>query len=261
MTSVAFGNGVFVAVAGGGGGTTTHASFSTDNGQTWNAASFFGVGNTLGVAFGNGKFVTVGYGRARYSDDNGVTWLDGITLQTLNDIAFGNNRFVAIGDSVSAISTDGINWVPSQPHNNPQQKAIAFGSDAVTFDCEGYDYPFATALTIKYKAKGTIPAKFKLFDEDGFEITGADLTSPPVINVIFNGFVYGDGITDVVLESVGNSNDGNVAVYNVDSGYWEYRVGTKQFPAAGTYTVEVRSGDNGEYTINPACSETFTRLP
>lgn len=128
-SSVAFGNGVFVSI---GGSTSIHASRSVDNGQSWSPVTFFGLGNTRGVAFGNNRFVTVGFGRIRYSDDNGDTWLDANTpgTLTLTAVAFGDNTFVAIGDNNSAISTDGINWAASQAHNNPQQQAIAFGSAA-----------------------------------------------------------------------------------------------------------------------------------
>jgi len=134
MSSVTFGNGVFVATAGGGGGPPNfiHSSYSNDNGQSWSTATFFGLGNTRDVAFGNGRFVTVGYGRARFSDDGGDTWQDGNTSQALNALAFGNNRFVAIGDNDSAISVDGISWIPTQAHNNPQQQDIAFGVTAST---------------------------------------------------------------------------------------------------------------------------------
>lgn len=170
-----------------------------------------------------------------------------VSISTLETISPGLNAFdFSNGSAVTIVAR----YVLAQVENEPE------------FSCIGFDSPFDVALTIKKKAKGTIPAKMKLFDENSVEIVDADVTSPPVVNVTFDGFIYGDGNTDDgVLESVGSSNEGNVFAYNEDSGYWEYRVGTKQFPAAGTYTVDVRSGNEEEYTINPSCSQTFTRSP
>ncbi len=64
------------------------------------------------------------------------------------------------------------------------------------------------------------------------------------------------------MESVGKSNDGNAFSYNPDTQQWEHRIGTKQFSESGTYIVNVRSGDETEYTINATggnCTNTFTR--
>ena len=96
--SVAYGNGVFVAVGAGG-----KIARSTDYGVTWGAliANPFGGNDIRSVAYGNGVFVAAGVGcdLAR-STDYGVTWgalianpFGGGT--TIYSVAYGNGVFVA----------------------------------------------------------------------------------------------------------------------------------------------------------------------
>jgi len=94
--SVAYGNGVFVAVAAG----STDAAYSTNGGQTWTLATLPASVNWYSVAYGNGVFVAVSYGStdAAYSTNGGQTW----TLATLpanvnwQSVAYGNGVFVAV---------------------------------------------------------------------------------------------------------------------------------------------------------------------
>lgn len=135
--------------------------------------------------------------------------------------------------------------------------------DVSEFTCSGFGPPFDTALTISKKTKRTIPAKMTLEDAAAYVITDADIVAPPVITVEFNGVIFGDdAVDDAALESVGKSNDGNAFSYNPDTQQWEYRIGTKQFASSGTYTVDVRSGDETEYTISATggnCNSSFAR--
>lgn len=131
--------------------------------------------------------------------------------------------------------------------------------------CTGFGAPFEGPITINKKAKGTIPVKIQLTDANGYNVSDVDINTAPVINVLFNGFVYGDSTTDdAALESVGSSNDGNQFSYNNDIESWEFRLSTKQFSGPGTYSVSVRSGDSGEYTVSATggqCVQTFARQP
>jgi len=70
-----------------------------------------------GIAFGGGTFVAVGDNSALYSLDNGATWSPGTIsgMQGLSRVAYGNGRFVTVGvagDNV-AVSVDGIAWTTS----------------------------------------------------------------------------------------------------------------------------------------------------
>ena len=111
-TSIAFGNGVFVAIAQG----TSAAAYSTD-GVTWTSTSMPSSQTWYAVTYGGGKFVAVAYSSTAtaYSTD-GITWHAGNALPASTywySVAYGGSRFVAVasGNSTStAYSTDGISW-------------------------------------------------------------------------------------------------------------------------------------------------------
>ena len=114
-TSVAFGNGRFVAVSNG-----TVSAFST-TGTGWVNGGGMVSANYVSVAYGSGpaKFVAIAGGSTgtsqttAYSAD-GVSWTAG-TLPALaywTSITYGNGRFVAVaqGSTATAYSLDGITW-------------------------------------------------------------------------------------------------------------------------------------------------------
>ncbi len=186
--------------------------------------------------------------------------------------ACANMSFIWIPDitqgvtEIMAEANPGLLVTETDLSNNETSRAVAFDTipppPVPEVSCMGFYAPFAQDLNIKKKAKGTIPVRIGLTDGNGYPMTDADLSAPPVINVAFNGTVYGDGSTDdAALESVGSSNDGNAFAFNSDSGLWEYRLSSKQFSQSGTYAVSVASGDTGEYTINTdgQCAQSFIR--
>lgn len=181
---------------------------------------------------------------------------------------------VAQFDGSLPIDVSGILGVASMSSFNITMNFDSIQIASITFQevggvpvlsCSGFDSPFSGPLSIRKKAKGAIPAKLSLTDSGGLGVTDLDVTAPPVVNVEFNGVVFGNGDTDdAALESVGKSNEGNAFAYNNDNQRWEYRLGTKQFSEAGTYLVTVKSGDAAEYTIDAPggqCTQTFTRQP
>lgn len=136
--------------------------------------------------------------------------------------------------------------------------------EGLLLSCSGFNGRFSDPISINRRARGVIPVSINLTDVDGFEVTDLDIVASPVINVEFNGVVYGDAADDVGLEPVGGANAGNSFTYNYDTIAWEYRLGTRQFSEAGTYTVTVKSGDETEYSIEAPsgqCEQTFTRQP
>ncbi len=105
LTSVAYGNGVFVAV-----GEASFVARSTD-GATWTASTAGPYGNLWRVRFVNGQFVVVGSSdKILYSAD-GTSWTSS-TLPAVNfwDVAFGNGVYVLAGYS-TYVSSDGVNWM------------------------------------------------------------------------------------------------------------------------------------------------------
>ena len=115
LESIAFGNGVFVAVG------YIGAIFVSSDGITWNE-SISGTTSTIkAVAFGNNRFVAVDYDGGILWSSDGVTWSKQETyyFDDINDITFGDNLFVAVGrhfamraDDYTPILTspDGKEW-------------------------------------------------------------------------------------------------------------------------------------------------------
>lgn len=131
--------------------------------------------------------------------------------------------------------------------------------------CTGFKAPFDEPLALKKKVNRAIPLKIQLTDGEGFVVTDQSITAAPVVNVLFNGQMFGTvPPDDSELLPPGAANEGNMFRFDAVSNHWIYNLGTKQFEAAGTYEVTVASGDNSEYALNapnPACRQTFERLP
>jgi hypothetical protein len=130
---IAYGNGIFVAIAPVG-GYSDRVAVSYD-GLTWASTSCLDTfTDYTSIAFGNGVFVVAGSnGKVAVSPD-GLNW----KKYTLNDtskrasVTFGKGKFVAAiasdtGTDASAISYDGVNWT----YNNAvigQWVHIAYGN-------------------------------------------------------------------------------------------------------------------------------------
>jgi hypothetical protein len=117
FTSIAYGQGVFVAITTG--ATTTR--ISTDGGQTWTAGGALPATSTwISVAYGANKFVAVSSDGAvdpAYSVDRGVTWSS--TGETgyfgsgaVTAVRYGQGVFVVTQSSSNNMvsSENGINW-------------------------------------------------------------------------------------------------------------------------------------------------------
>jgi hypothetical protein len=107
-----------------------------------------------GLAYGNGRFVTIGYSNtvSAFSDDGGATWTAGGALPAVrkwSDRAYGNGIFVAIcgagrGDSNTtstsvAISSDGgVNWTAAAtPFGGFWNKIVFTGTVFVVVSTSG----------------------------------------------------------------------------------------------------------------------------
>ena len=130
-SSVAFGNGTFIAVSTGNNATAIYSSgIWIAGGSLPTSASW------TSVTYGNGRFVAVASGgtNTAYSLDNGVTWATapaGLpTSTTWNDVEYGQGLFLAVatGTSNSAISQDGINWALKTMPSSSAWSDMAFGN-------------------------------------------------------------------------------------------------------------------------------------
>ncbi len=174
--AVAYGGGVFVALADGSDAT----AFSPD-GIDWypgGTATTVDSRNVQGVAYGNDRFVAVASESqaTMWSDDLGRTWQQGgpaPAVQSWGPIAFGNGRFVAVaqdgneGNTVTMWSADGASWNPASMSDDLY--GLAFGNgvfvamgigpddDATAYtSVDGSSWQRSQSLPSEFNAAGTL---------------------------------------------------------------------------------------------------------
>lgn len=136
---VAYGNGVFVAVASTG---TDNRVMTSPDGITWTIRTSASNSSWRAVAFGNNVFVAVASGGQVMTSPDGITWTSqtGSVTSFYQSIAFGNGIFVAMGNSADCMtSPDGVTWT-SRTCNSEIWQDIAFGNGifvAVSQDAGG----------------------------------------------------------------------------------------------------------------------------
>ena len=129
------------------------------------------------------------------------------------------------------------------------------------YSCVGdmFASPFSELITLKNKVKKAIPVKMTLVDSDGYLITESNISSFPVVNVIYTPGSGTDDSNNPDLVPPGLADDGNEFRY--DDPYWVINLSTKQFTSAGTYEVTAIAGDDSYIIDAGSCSGTFVRLP
>jgi hypothetical protein len=102
---------------------------------------------------------------------------------------------------------------------------------------------------LKVRKNKVLPLKMVLIDGDGFPVTDADISSPPVIQVIFTPLVGpAEDVTDDALPA-GKGSVGNQLAFDSAGGKWAYNLMTKNYSALGTYTITIITGNACEYSI------------
>ena len=136
-TSVAYGNGVFVAVSNGEGtGNGNIAATSTD-GTTWTQRTLPSNQEWESVAYGGGTFVAVTAGAVAATSSDGITWTQR-TLPTgvrYSSVTYGNGTFVAVssgafssGANVAATSADGSSWTQQTLPASARWSSVTYGN-------------------------------------------------------------------------------------------------------------------------------------
>lgn len=121
--------------------------------------------------------------------------------------------------------------------------------------CVGFEPPMAD-YPVTVRGPRALPLRAVLLGADGVEVTDAELSAAPVVQVWFDA---GDGnAVDVTGEAlpVGLGDDGNQFVYT-GSGRWQFNLKTSAYSSPGTYTVFLESGDSSEYGVEPTCVTEF----
>ena len=155
---------------------TTSIQWSTD-GQSWFDASSGGFRNYTGngVAYGNGKWVAVGYGSTPESSiqwsSDGQVWQDATSGgfngvysgKTGYGVAYGNNMWVAVGNGAS--KTNSIQWsTDGQTWNDASSGGFYFHSEVNLYQGYGIAYANEKWVAVGY---GSSPESTILWSTDG----------------------------------------------------------------------------------------------
>ena len=136
--SVAYGNGIFVAV-GAAAGYGFAGVMTSPDGITWTSRVAAISGATWGgVTFGNGIFVAVssccGIGNGVMTSSDGITWTSRNSVASQsdnwNDVTFGNGLFVAVADDRTyrvMTSPDGITWTARTAAAANSWRSVTYG--------------------------------------------------------------------------------------------------------------------------------------
>jgi hypothetical protein len=134
--SVAYGNGVWIAVARNG---TNRVMRSTNGGMTWTAIAAAEQNSWRSVAYGNGVWVAVsgdGTNQVMRSTNDGVTWtaIAAAEQNLWQSVAYGNGVWIAVADmeffgtqAIMRSTNNGVTWASiSAPSNNSNWKSVAY---------------------------------------------------------------------------------------------------------------------------------------
>ena len=137
--SVAYGNGIFVAVA------TVGNVMTSPDGINWTSRVPASSSNWVSVAYGNGLFAAVSNSGQVMTSSDGIIWTSRTSpaANGWHSIANGNGLFVAVATNGTTsndvmTSSDGINWVNTSTTLNANQwETVTYGNGlfvAVAFD-------------------------------------------------------------------------------------------------------------------------------
>jgi hypothetical protein len=152
---LAYGNGVFVAIAQGGSPVPVSTSSDGVNWTTQPGLTTWTGSQCIALAFGNGRFVAIprnGAEPCTYSSD-GITWTNGPTLRSnasFAELIFDGTQFVAAGQSYVVTSPDGTAWT-SQPTTPATVVGLAYAGGRYvycsTYTIGGYSTNIAASWT------------------------------------------------------------------------------------------------------------------
>ncbi len=254
---IVYGSGRFVAACDGG-------IYLSSDGLTWAQKS---AGVSLGVVYGNGRFVVTGPDRLVWSSTDGETWTSR-TSGVSGDfwgIAFGNGKYVAVGvDGVIATSTDGETWTERRSGTGRWLWHVAYGDGQFVAVGEMNTIVSATDGWTR-RASGTDLNLYSVTAGDGRYVAlgprGTILTSAdgaawssqtPGFDRMLLDVVYGDRYVAVgSFGAVASSPDGQTwTLQNSGTGLELYGVGygNGQYIAVGEGGTILSSPDGATWT-------------
>lgn len=188
--SVAYGNGLWVAVGGNGGNTSIKNVSTSTNGITWSGQNYAGINNISGVAYGknssgNGVWIICGQSTIATSP-NGTSWTacasTGGIGNPVRNVAFGKDGagadlWIAVGSNSQttiARSTDGGNtWAACATKGgiNHTATSAAYGKNgagAGLWVAVGYGGSAGSGNSIAYSSDGDTWYPYTNAQVDGF---------------------------------------------------------------------------------------------
>ena len=132
--SVAYGNGIFLAVS------NTGKVMTSPDGINWVQRTTSSADSWNSVTYGNGLFVVANDHYIMTSPD-GITWTNRATLYNLRSVTYGNGLFVAVSNYVQTnqviTSPDGITWTARTAIEANSWYSVTYGNGlfvAVSYD-------------------------------------------------------------------------------------------------------------------------------
>ena len=106
-SALTFGGGRFIVVT-----ADPGRVFTSTDGKAWESAKLGERTRPRSVAWGNGRFVSVGDDGEAFTSTDGLTWSRlQMPVEDLEYVAFGQGKFVAVGRYSEVLtSTDGVQW-------------------------------------------------------------------------------------------------------------------------------------------------------
>lgn len=146
LTAVTYASGKFVAVGNGGYNDfyppyyTNAAILTSTNGNTWDLPDSGTYDNLYGVAYGNGRYLAIGYGNSHYppqyatilTSPDGVAWTarDPGPVNTPSSAAYGNGVFVTVASGGKTYtSPDALTWTLRNYVTTSYLYDVTFGQD------------------------------------------------------------------------------------------------------------------------------------
>ena len=128
LNAIVYGDGQFLAVGESG------LVVTSSDGTNWDLRPSGSQSYLDGIAYGNDKFVAIGYDYSVDQDTiltsvDGINWVQRhLATQTFPEgVVYGNGKFVAVNADALLTSADGTNWTQSKASTNDGFSCIAFG--------------------------------------------------------------------------------------------------------------------------------------
>ena len=198
----------------------------------WQAMSGLDTSKTYqGVAYGNDRYVCVGYSSLSYYSTDGINWtaMSGLdTSKTYYNVAYGNDRFVCVGGSgLSYYSTDGLTWqAMSGLDTSKSYWGVTYGNNRfVCVGQSGSSYYSTDGLT--WKAMSGLDTSVNNY----YSVTYCD-GKFVCVGYVGKSYYSTDGLTWVAMTGLDTSNN-----------YYEVTYGNDRFVCVGSSGASYYSTD------------------